>query len=82
MQFLEFSNQLCVFILGIVKDRLDAYLKKHLPIASVLRLPERQGLIRARLEGARKATADVLIFLDSHTECTTNWLPPLLGQSD
>ncbi|XP_050689081.1 N-acetylgalactosaminyltransferase 6-like isoform X2 [Eriocheir sinensis] len=58
--------------------QLDTYLAKHLPIARVVRLPERWGLIRARLEGAKHATADVLIFLDSHTECATNWLPPLL----
>lgn len=58
--------------------QLDEYLAAHLPIARVVRLPERWGLIRARLEGAKHATADVLIFLDSHTECTTNWLPPLL----
>ncbi|XP_071535221.1 N-acetylgalactosaminyltransferase 6-like isoform X2 [Panulirus ornatus] len=59
-------------------SKLDDFLAKHLPIARVVRLPERWGLIRARLEGAKHATAEVLIFLDSHTECTTNWLPPLL----
>ncbi|XP_063599413.1 N-acetylgalactosaminyltransferase 6-like [Penaeus indicus] len=58
--------------------KLDNYLKENLPIARVVRLPSRWGLIRARLEGAKHAKADVLIFLDSHTECTTNWLPPLL----
>ncbi|CAL4093544.1 unnamed protein product, partial [Meganyctiphanes norvegica] len=58
--------------------KLDNWLAKHLPIGKVVRLPERWGLIRARLEGAKHTTADVIIFLDAHTEATTNWLPPLL----
>jgi len=47
-------------------------------ILSLVRSPEREGLITARLLGAKKATAEVIIFLDSHTEANVNWLPPLL----
>ncbi|ROT71654.1 hypothetical protein C7M84_010013 [Penaeus vannamei] len=61
-----------------LKDKLDNYVKAHLPKVKVLHLTKRSGLIRARLAGAKVAKGDVLIFLDSHTECTTNWLPPLL----
>ncbi|XP_074026127.1 N-acetylgalactosaminyltransferase 6 [Leptinotarsa decemlineata] len=60
------------------KTPLDAYLKANLTKVRAIHLPERSGLIRARLAGAREATAEVLIFLDSHTEANVNWLPPLL----
>ena len=58
---------------------LEEYLAKNFEgKAHVIHLPQREGLIVARIVGARQATADVLIFLDSHTEANINWLPPLL----
>lgn len=63
-----------------LKEKLDRYVAEHLPKVKIVRLSVRSGLIIARLAGARIAHGDVLIFLDSHTETNTNWLPPLLGR--
>ncbi|XP_052860087.1 N-acetylgalactosaminyltransferase 6-like [Anopheles cruzii] len=61
-----------------LKGQLDDYVAENMPKVKVVRLPERSGLIAARLAGAKVASGDVLIFLDSHTEANVNWLPPLL----
>lgn len=67
------------------KEQLNEPLQKYVrenfdDRVHILNLPERKGLIVARMEGARNATGEVLVFLDAHMEANVNWLPPLLGK--
>ena len=54
------------------QDYVD-YIHRLPSIVRMIRTPERSGLIRARTFGANNATADVLVFLDSHCEASTGW---------
>ena len=52
---------------------------------SVIRTNKAEGLIRARLMGAKKAASsatepEVLVFLDAHVEVSKGWLVPILSE--
>jgi len=61
-----------------LKDKLEEYIKRWNGIVKIYRTTKREGLIQARVLGAEHSTGEVIIILDAHCECVTNWLPPLL----
>uniref|UniRef100_A0A0N5AKT4 Polypeptide N-acetylgalactosaminyltransferase n=1 Tax=Syphacia muris TaxID=451379 RepID=A0A0N5AKT4_9BILA len=61
-----------------LKEKLRTYIDRFGGLVKLKRLNERQGLIRAKLEGAKAASGEVIVFLDSHCEANAGWLEPLL----
>lgn len=52
-----------------LNDEFEVYVRENFDDrVQILRLNERKGLIVARMEGAKLATGQVLLFLDSHVE--------------
>ncbi|KAI1279614.1 Polypeptide N-acetylgalactosaminyltransferase 1 [Halotydeus destructor] len=67
-----------------LKDKLDNYINQlngsvGSPVR-IIRMPERKGLIHARMIGSNEARGQVLTFLDAHCECGHGWLEPLLSR--
>ncbi len=54
-------------------DKLEKHIEQFGGKVKIFRKKERQGLIRAKIEGAKVATGDVLVFLDSHCEANVGW---------
>ncbi|XP_051032352.1 polypeptide N-acetylgalactosaminyltransferase 9 isoform X2 [Phodopus roborovskii] len=65
-----------------LKFNLDQYVHKRYPgLVKVVRNSRREGLIRARLQGWKVATAPIVGFFDAHVEFNTGWTPAMIGCS-
>lgn len=61
-------------------EPLKKYVHENFPALTFrfIDLPQRLGLMRARVEGARAARGIFLFVTESHVEYPFGWLPPLL----
>lgn len=80
---IELLNELILVNDASTKKELYKPLKNYIennfpPKIKIVNLETRVGLIVARLEGAKRAQSEILVFLDSHVEVNVNWLPPLI----
>ena len=59
---------------------MEKYIERFKGKVKIVRNSKQEGLVRARVIGAEHAVGDVIVILDAHCECVTNWLPPLLAR--
>lgn len=63
-----------------LQGNLTNYIKSNFRgRVKLFRTEKREGLIRARIFGARRTVGEVIIFLDSHVEVNIDWIQPLLS---
>ncbi|XP_062329596.1 polypeptide N-acetylgalactosaminyltransferase 17 [Osmerus eperlanus] len=62
-----------------LKGPLEDYVNKRYPgLVKIVRNQRREGLIRARIEGWKVASGEVVGFFDAHVEFTPTWVEPVL----
>lgn len=67
-----------IFVSDGNKDTREKELKAMSSKVKVIELPERQGLIRAKMKGVEMASAPVIVFMEAHCIVNRDWLQPLL----
>ncbi|XP_058465129.1 putative polypeptide N-acetylgalactosaminyltransferase 9 [Malaya genurostris] len=65
--------------LAHLKTQLDDYFRPYRKVR-IVRAGKREGLIRARILGAKSANAEVVTFLDAHCEVIVGWLEAQLDR--
>uniref|UniRef100_UPI00398F2AC6 polypeptide N-acetylgalactosaminyltransferase 17 isoform X1 n=1 Tax=Pristiophorus japonicus TaxID=55135 RepID=UPI00398F2AC6 len=64
-----------------LKAPLEEYVHKRYPgLVKVVRNEKREGLIRARVQGWKAATAPITGFFDAHVEFSAGWVEPVLAR--
>jgi len=79
LRFRFFKSSVTQLFYWITEDlgrKLDKYIAP-LKVVRIVRMPERSGLVQARLAGAEAANGQVLTFLDSHCKFNVQ-----VGQKD
>ena len=61
-----------------ISEELEEHLLSVKTSTRILKLNERNGLMKARVQGAKNASGEILVFFDAHVEVTTGWLEPLI----
>jgi len=69
-----------IFVSDGNPDAREKALKAMSPKVKVIELPERQGLIRAKMRGVAAASAPILVFMEAHCIVNRMWLEPLLDR--
>jgi hypothetical protein len=69
INIVEFIDSLYLHFSEHLQKPLEKYFRDY-PKVKIVRSPERGGLTKARIRGFDVSTGEVVVFLDSHIECT------------